>query len=288
HLAFPPGVRADTGVRTGDAISPWYDPMIAKVIVHGPTRAIALSRLARALDDTQVAGTVTNLAFLGALARHPGFVAGDVDTGLIARDLPMLTAAAQGDALDRAMLGTAVLAAARLPAGPLAGFALWSPLRHPVLLRRGDAAVPALVTLDGPDRALIAVEGEALQAARTPAGWSVAGRAPLAVIEAQGAIHVCGPGRTLSVTRADPLDRAVEAGGGGGITRSPMPGLVKAVFVAAGQAVAAGDRLAVLEAMKMEHVLTAARDGTVAEVLVEAGAQVEAGAALIRLDEDAA
>lgn len=84
----------------------------------------------------------------------------------------------------------------------------------------------------------------------------------------------------------DPLARQVEAGGGG-LTLSPMPGLVKAVFVAAGQTVAAGDRLAVLEAMKMEHTLTAARDGVVAEVLVAPGAQVEAGAALVRLEEEA-
>ncbi len=84
----------------------------------------------------------------------------------------------------------------------------------------------------------------------------------------------------------DPLARQADAAGGG-LTLSPMPGLVKAVFVKAGQAVKVGDRLAVLEAMKMEHTLTAARDGIVAEVLVAAGAQVEAGAALVRLEEEA-
>jgi len=83
----------------------------------------------------------------------------------------------------------------------------------------------------------------------------------------------------------DPLAVAAEAGGGGGLVVAPMPGLVKAVFVKPGDAVAAGDRLAVLEAMKMEHSLTAGREGVVAEVLVGAGAQVEAGAALIRLEE---
>jgi len=83
----------------------------------------------------------------------------------------------------------------------------------------------------------------------------------------------------------DPLAVAAAAGGGAGRIEAPMPGLVKAVFVAAGDSVVAGDRLAVLEAMKMEHSLTAGRDGVVAEVLVEAGAQVEAGAALIVLEE---
>ena len=94
-------------------------------------------------------------------------------------------------------------------------------------------------------------------------------------------------GRSLTLVPQDPLDRQAEASGSG-LTLSPMPGLVKAVFVAPGQAVAAGDRLAILEAMKMEHTLTAARDGTVAEVLAAAGDQVEAGAALIRLDDDEA
>ena len=285
HLAFPAGVRADTGVRTGDAISPWYDPMIAKVIVHGPTRAVALSRLARALDDTQVAGTVTNLAFLAALARHPGFVAGDVDTGLIARDLPALIAPRDRDHLDLAMQATAILHAADLPSGPLAGFALWQPLRHPVRLGAGEGTVAATVEMLSPDVVRVAFDGLVLEAERRPGGWQVEGQGPLTVVEAGGAIHVFAPGRTLSLPRHDPLDRAATAAGGGNLTLSPMPGLVKAVFVAAGQAVAAGERLAVLEAMKMEHMLVAARDGTVAEVLVAPGAQVEAGAALIRLED---
>ena len=93
HLSFPESCRADSGVRAGDTISPWYDPMISKVIVHGPTRAIALSRLSQALAETEVGGTVTNLAFLGALAAHEGFAAGEVDTGLIARDLEQLVKA---------------------------------------------------------------------------------------------------------------------------------------------------------------------------------------------------
>ena len=90
HLAFPSGCRADSGVRSGDTISPFYDPMIAKVITHGPTREIALKQMAQALEGTQVAGTVTNLSFLGALCAHEGFASGAVDTGLLARDLEAL------------------------------------------------------------------------------------------------------------------------------------------------------------------------------------------------------
>ncbi len=111
HLEFPAGVRVDSGVRAGDAISPWYDPMIAKVVSHGPTRATALAGLARGLDGTRVAGCTTNLGFLARLARDPGFARGEVDTGLIERARERLVAAAEPDADVRAL---AALAAAGL------------------------------------------------------------------------------------------------------------------------------------------------------------------------------
>ncbi|RDW13890.1 acetyl-CoA carboxylase biotin carboxylase subunit, partial [Paracoccus thiocyanatus] len=128
HLRFPDQARIETGVRAGDAISPWYDPMIAKVVTHGATRAIALRALESALADTEVAGSVTNLDFLIALTRHPGFRRGEVDTGLIARDLPALIAAAEP---DPAALALAVLGLAGLE-GPQSrgGITLWQPLRR--------------------------------------------------------------------------------------------------------------------------------------------------------------
>jgi len=100
HLAFPAGVRADSGVRAGDEISPWYDPMIAKVIVSGPTRDVALQRLSAGLAGKQVAGTVTNLGYLGALAGHDGSTRVDVATGLIARDGAPLFIARARDAAE--------------------------------------------------------------------------------------------------------------------------------------------------------------------------------------------
>lgn len=121
HLHFPDGARIDSGVRQGDTISPWYDPMIAKLTTHGPTRDIALSRLRAALAGTQVAGSVTNLAFLGALTRHAGFRAGEVDTGLIGRNLAALTAQ------PALAPDTLALAALAVMAGG-SGFALWEPL----------------------------------------------------------------------------------------------------------------------------------------------------------------
>jgi 3-methylcrotonyl-CoA carboxylase alpha subunit len=281
HLAFAAGARADSGVRQGDVISPWYDPMIAKIIVHGPTRAIALSQLSRALAQTQVAGTVTNLAFLGALARHAGFAKGDVDTGLIERDLAVLTVMPAASDLVKAL---AFVTAANLPRDPLAGFSQWAPLRQSVALHHQGERLDAVLEPQGADLLRVSIGAQSMTAKRGTAGWSING-ASLPVVQTGGAIHVFAPDATFTFGVVDALARDAGGAGAGNATLSPMPGLVKAVFVAAGDVVAAGDRLAVLEAMKMEHTLTAARDGVVAEVLAQAGDQVEAGAALIVLEE---
>ncbi|MFC7703436.1 acetyl/propionyl/methylcrotonyl-CoA carboxylase subunit alpha [Plastorhodobacter daqingensis] len=284
HLAFPPGVRADSGIRAGDVISPWYDPMIAKVIVHGPSRAAALQQLSFALAKTQVAGSVTNLAFLGALARHPDFAAGDVDTGLIARDLDRLVV---DPAPSPEVTALAVLAALRLPAADgMQGFTLWQPLRRAVILLRAGREIPATVECHA-DRVLVTLEEGVIDCRWRDGQWWLNGAKSGAQVVpgAEGTVTVFAD-HAFTFERLDPLSRAAEAAVAGNVIAAPMPGLVKAVFVAPGQAVVAGDRLAVLEAMKMEHTLIAGRDGTVAEVLTEEGAQVEAGAALVRLEDE--
>ncbi len=284
HLAFPEGVRADSGVRAGDTISPWYDPMISKVIVHGPSRAAALRQLDDALARTEVAGTVTNLAFLGALTRHAGFAAGDVDTGLIARDLDTLAAAPVAKPEHKAAAAMAALDL--IEARPDMGFTLWADLHRSVTLEWQGEQFEATVEVDGPDRQDWTIEGEHIAVNRMASGW-VIGSMPLPPLS------ICGDAITvfdhygLSFTVIDPLDRAAGTAGDGNLIEAPMPGLVKAVFAEAGATVKEGDRLAILEAMKMEHSLLAARDGVVAEVLAQAGDQVEAGAALVRLEEDA-
>jgi 3-methylcrotonyl-CoA carboxylase alpha subunit len=282
HLAFPTGCRADSGVRPGDEISPWYDPMIAKVITHGPTRALALRRLARALEETEVAGTVTNLAFLGALARHEGFARGDVDTGLIARDIDALVVMSEPGPREVAL---AVLAGlGLLEEGPRdAGFVLWQPLeREVVLIHAGEEIAVRLRTLSASAHDLRV--GETWVAARCVDGrWRLDGQ-PAAPVAVDGARVTVFAQYGLVFDLVDPLAREGAAGGDAALIEAPMPGLVKAVYAEAGQPVAKGDRLAVLEAMKMEHSLLAARDGVVAEVLARAGDQVSAGAALIRLE----
>ncbi|MEX3016292.1 ATP-binding protein [Gymnodinialimonas hymeniacidonis] len=281
HLKFPDGARADTGVRKGDDISPWYDPMIAKLIVHGATREIALAKLERALAGTQVAGSVTNLAFLRALTTHGGFGRGKVDTGLIDREVEDLARAPVPCSRTRAL--AAVGAAAR--GGSLEGFTLWDPVPQSVVIAQdGEAEIARVTTLAEGDYR-VSLDG-AEHEVRRGTGWTVDG----AAIAAEVVQHAAGLsvfwGNNYHFEVPDPLDVEAEAAGGGRI-EAPMPGLVKAVFVEAGAAVSAGDRLAVLEAMKMEHVLTAGRDGVVAEVLAEAGAQVEAGAPLIVLEDEA-
>ncbi|QBX99508.1 acetyl/propionyl/methylcrotonyl-CoA carboxylase subunit alpha [Rhodophyticola sp. CCM32] len=284
HLAFPDGARADTGVRTGDVISPWYDPMIAKLVTHGPTRAVALARLEQALSRTEVAGSVTNLAFLRKLSRHEGFGAGDVDTGLIDRDLDALAAAPVACTRSRSL---AALGALGLHEGgdPLAGFALWAPLRQSVQLGyQGDLLDIAVETL-GSGRFRVSVGGATHEVVRN-GGWHVDGAAVSANVVRHGAGISVFWGNNYGFELIDPLDVVVEGGAAAGRIEAPMPGLVKAVFVEVGQAVKQGDRLTVLEAMKMEHTLSSGRDGIVAEVLTREGHQVEAGAALIVLEEE--
>ncbi|WP_425046150.1 acetyl/propionyl/methylcrotonyl-CoA carboxylase subunit alpha [Primorskyibacter sp. S87] len=283
HLQFPKIARADSGVRAGDTISPWYDPMISKVIVHGSTREVALSRLSRALVETQVGGTVTNLAFLGALAAHEGFAKGEVDTDLIGRDLETLVL--EPVAAPRHKVAAAMQALDLIDVAPDAGFTLWAPLHRAVELKWQDEICAIDVQVEDQNRQTWTVDGQSVIAEKSQGDWRIDGVVIPETATSGSQISVFDL-YGLMFEVVDPLDRAGSAGGDSNVVEAPMPGLVKAVFAEAGQAVAEGDRLAILEAMKMEHALLAARDGVVAEVLAAAGDQVEAGAALVRLEEE--
>ena len=284
HLQFPDGARSDSGVRAGDTISPFYDPMIAKIITHGPTRAVALSRMRTALADTQVGGTVTNLAFLGALCDHEGFAKGDVDTGLIARDLDNLVQAPAPSVAHMAWAGMAALGLHK-DAAPEEGFSLWAPLERSVSLRIGEDVLPIKVMMQGANRAEVQVNEDRVIAERIGGGWHANGKRTAPVSVTSETVTVFAH-YGLEFGCIDPLLVEAEAGAAGNVIAAPMPGLVKAIFAKAGQEVKEGDRLAILEAMKMEHSLLAARDGVVAEVLAHDGDQVQDGAALILLVEE--
>lgn len=302
HLSFPDAeefshgaVRIDSGVRQGDTISPYYDPMIAKVIVHGSTRRSALNRLAAALAETRIAGLVTNVAFLGSLARHEGFAEGEVDTGLIGRDLDALTNTDDPSPEVRAL---AVLAAGGMLT-PAAGADPFDALKH---WRHWSQAnrITHLLTDDGTDEYRIVCLGKDLysvnggditvELAVTP---NSDGGFELAHDGLIRKARVLRHGQTISVFSAglrhdfetpdfDADDD--DAAAGGDVVAAPMPGLVKLVSAKSGAAVSKGDALFVLEAMKMEHTLVAPRDGVIAEVLAEAGSQVSDGDLLLRLE----
>ncbi|ARU01124.1 acetyl/propionyl/methylcrotonyl-CoA carboxylase subunit alpha [Yoonia vestfoldensis] len=273
HLAFPHGARIDSGVVAGSEISPWYDPMIAKITLHGPDRASALRKLQAALDATEVAGTVTNLDFLRLLARDADFIAGEVDTGLIARGQGRLCALPVPDAQ---VIAVAALVAADIPAGPLVGFTLWQPLARQVLLAQGEVVHRVILQMLGPDHVSADVAGVQINLHRQGGDWGLrALRHGLRQVSVFGA-------QTVTFRIVDPLDRG-SVTAGGDVVLAPMPGLVRAVAVQQGDKVAQGDRMLVLEAMKMEHVLRAPRDGLVADVSVASGDQVAAGDLMVAL-----
>ncbi|WP_342075246.1 acetyl/propionyl/methylcrotonyl-CoA carboxylase subunit alpha [Yoonia sp. SS1-5] len=273
HVTFPGAARIDSGVTAGSEISPWYDPMIAKLTVHGPDRVRALRKLSAALDQTRIAGTVTNLDFLRRLSRDPDFVAGDVDTGLIERGKDALCVAAVPTPRDVAI---AAVVAANLPDGPLTGFTLWQPMQRDQYLRFADTDYCARLQVLDAARVDVSVGDDKVSLARNGADWGVSA-------ERHGEhVTVFGP-QTLTFAVVDPLARSSMAVGGDTVL-APMPGLVREVSVTAGQTVAAGDRLIVMEAMKMEHVLRAPRDGVVASVAAKQDDQVAAGALMVALE----
>ncbi|RED11885.1 acetyl/propionyl/methylcrotonyl-CoA carboxylase subunit alpha [Pontivivens insulae] len=279
-LRFPNGTRADSGVRAGDAITPHYDPMIAKLIVHGASRDIALGQLRTALEDTIVAGSVTNLPFLVALTRHAGFAAGDMDTGLIERDQDELTRVGTPSIELQAL--AAVLALELLPSQPLQGFTLWTKLAQRVELDCGSidvtVASPGCYECRTSDEQVVlkdvALEGCAVHVNGRRLLYAQSG--PVVTLFEGAVGHV--------FERLDPLTAAVEATGGGDRLVAPMPGLVKLVNAQAGAHVTQGEALIVMEAMKMEHTLTAPRDGIVAELAVKQGQQVADGDVMLALE----
>ena len=289
--AFSMGdVRIDSGVSCGDTISPHYDPMIAKLIVKGANRHHALLRMERALADFQIAGFATNLSFLSRLIRHPDFTDGQFDTGVIARAGTALTNDPPPTSLNIAL---AVLASAGLLgkaalARELSGWRHWQSGRCHAQIQSGTTAIEADISVLGqggfavdlPDAQL------SLEVSTDSDGRRVildGQRITAHVVTEKAKIFVIANGQTNSFTALDPLAADTHAASGDTIT-APMPGLVKDVLCAAGDTVAQGQSLLILEAMKMEHVLRAPRDGVIAAMSAMTGDQVEGGTLLVQLE----
>ena len=299
HLAVPPTcghVRVDCGVREGDAVTPHYDPMVAKVIAHGTNRGMALDRLAGALRAFEAAGVTTNVAFLIRLIADTGFRAGEVDTGLIDRNLDSLTA--RGPIPDPVRAVAAMHAAGALPRPPdgsawddpwssLVGWRPWGDAEQSVHIEiDGEAAdVPVVFSEGGAcrigsgDTALVA---KLIRRDGTRVVVDLSDRVVSARLVAAGAAaYVIFEGRTCLVALPDrALDDAGADSGLAGVT-APLPGRVVEVAVRGGEAVERGAALVVLEAMKMELTVGAPRAGVIGEIAVSDGDQVTEGAILL-------
>ena len=307
HLHLPdtlPGIRIDSGVAQGGAVSIHYDPMIAKVIAHGPDRAAALTRLASALGEVRVVGVTTNAGFLKRLVEHPGVMGGAFDTGLIAREIDVLCPPPEPPPTGIvALIAFAELQAEAETARRRASETgdPHSPWARSDGWRLNDQAYQDLVLIDGeiriPVRAMPLPNGVRVTCAGETV--SVTGtRAPDGTLDARidgirrsahvmisGARRVVfTEGRSWVVTLEDPLAVTDDAEEIGGALTAPMPAKVTAVHVQVGDPVTRGAPLVVLEAMKMEHTITAPADGTVATLPVGEGDLVEEGAVLVSLD----
>jgi len=285
YLRFPEGARVDTGVAEGDEISPWYDPMIAKVIVHADTRAAALARMAAALRDTQIVGPATNVEFLRRICESDAFSRGEIDTGLIERHRAELLR--PRGAVPAEVLATAALAElaheektareramrstdAHSPWHAVDGWRLNEESHHDFIFSAADAEHRVRVAFRDDGRR-VEIDGRAVEAAaktqtvRDGRNW-----------------HVFLDGTRWTLALKDDLpDVDVEAAGS---LAAPMPGRVIKLMVQPGARVTKGQPLLILEAMKMEHTIAAPADGTVKEIHYGEGDQVLEGAQLLRVE----
>lgn len=307
HLRFPDGdgARVDTGVRSGDEISPYYDPMIAKLITHGEDRDSARRRLIAALGETEIAGIASNRDFLLRVLADADFSAANLDTGFIAeREASLLPGrgAADTDTLILAMMAhldevaTNAMEMAQNqddPNSPWANSQGWR------LNDRG--AVTALFRDSSGDRSVVAVadgsawrvtiDGDTRLARRLP---DVAGRAVVeidgrrvgaAIARSGTRFTLVGSVRTVVLDFIDPLLTAGGAENADHAVTAPMPGKITALTVAIGEGVEEGQALMVLEAMKMEHTIKAPAAGVVASLPFALGEQVTDGAVLITFED---
>ena len=289
------GVRVDHGLAPGQVVSPFYDPMLAKVIAHGAGREEARRRLIAALEDTVALGLNTNRGFLLAALRHPAFAAGEITTSFIERYFAPGSEALQRPTLNlRTVALAAVLLFEARKADTIHGQS-WSSTgapSWPLRLAVGDARQDAVVTVVGNADYLVAFGNHMLEisienreegAVRfTASGLQQTARFVLY----DGMVHLDIDGIVAAV-RETTLETAGAARRDGSARLvAPMNGAIVSVFTKAGDAVSKGQRLVVLEAMKMQHEISAERDGIVAEVLVKPGDQVATRQLLVELKQE--
>jgi 3-methylcrotonyl-CoA carboxylase alpha subunit len=300
--AAPAAVRIDSGVREGDAISPFYDPMIAKLIVWGADRKQALARMAQALAEYHIVGLNTNIAFLKRLVEGQAFATADLDTGLIERNQETLFPAAQAaPATTLALAAAALLDAERArtaaqsanaadPWSQASGWRMNQSYARKLSFADEHASYDTHVTYRAEDWLFSA-------SSSAPQTLSVAVRdhstcstysiklgdqtAHGTVLRDGDIFHVFSGGQHWQLSWNDPMAHAGETESEGGRLTAPMPGKVVAVLASKGQEVKKGEALVIMEAMKMEHTIAAPHDGVVDDILYGVGDQVADGAPLL-------
>ncbi len=289
QLKFPAGARIDSGVREGDIITPHYDPLIAKLIVHGRNRAVAMRRLSQALAQIRIAGCRTNLDFLNRLARHPEFAGEAVDIGFIGRHIDSLTAEPSPplEAVAASMLhalGYLAKPATHSPFDTLTNFRLWPGDRLRADFTPGelqDAGRGKFLFRDGERSLAFTLLSHTEDALQFDLGPSIVS---ITYSHSGGTLTIGFDGSTYRFDKPETESSAGENEDGSGLLIAPMPGLVRDVRVRPGDRVERHDTIAVTESMKMEFSLKAPRGGTVTAVNVAAGDQIEEGAVIAMIE----
>jgi 3-methylcrotonyl-CoA carboxylase alpha subunit len=288
------GVRIDDGVRQGDAISPYYDSMVAKLIVHGDTREEALARMDQALSEFHVVGLQTNVQFLRHVVTSDSFAKADLDTALIQREAAVLfeqEKIGQPLAIAAAVALTLQEEQALATDDPFSrrdGWRSHGPVSRSFEFEFHGQPLTAQLWHQHDGSLQLSLDGQrlSLHIEPTVAGLLIAldgQRARLQVYRLGEQVHVFGAGGATQITVIDLLAHAGVAQHEAGRLTAPMPGKVVSFAVQAGDKVSRGQALAVMEAMKMEHTIAAPADGVVAEILYAPGDQVQEGAELLSL-----
>ncbi|GAB5438877.1 acetyl/propionyl/methylcrotonyl-CoA carboxylase subunit alpha [Falsiruegeria mediterranea] len=295
--ASGPGVRVDAGVVTGQEVSPFYDPMLAKLIAFGPTREAARARLTKAVKDSVLLGTVTNSAFLADVLGQDAFAKGEATTAFLDQAYPDGFPATQASPANVALALALLLDADRQRTKQAAGYVSddqlgWSsaallPLHVPLTLGEEELTPRALAKPDG-WRVWVGDDQFDVSFADRANG-QIRARINDQTVDfvahvTRDAVQIAVGAERLVFRRPRPGAQDDTAAAGGRVV-APMPGLVVEVQAEPGVTVTKGDRLAVLEAMKMQHQITAAVDGKVAAVHVKAGQQLTAGDVMIEIEE---
>jgi 3-methylcrotonyl-CoA carboxylase alpha subunit len=308
HLAPPEEslhVRVDTGVEQGDEITPYYDPMIAKLIVWDETRERALARMLQALAQYRVVGVANNVGFLARLVACPSFAAAELDTGLIERERTLLfpestepphqawLIAALAELLREARLADRVAQRSADPYSPWHrrdGWRMNSAAQRTLILRHGEIEKSIAVAYDTRQGFALTIDGQTSRVGgelgengnlRVDLGGT---RIAATVVATGERRHTFLHGRAYIFASVDPLYHAGEGGGAEGGLVAPMPGKVIALLATAGGKVEKGAALLILEAMKMEHTITAPASGTLKRYLYGVGDQVVDGAELVEFE----